>query len=227
MTAPVQLTFDLPQRTARSRAAFLVAPSNRDAVALIDRWREWPEGRAALIGPPRAGKSHLVEVWRHETGAQALPATELGALAAPVEGALALEDVDQLPTLGLERQKAAEIALFHLYNRQNAARWPLLMTGRREPSLWKLELADLRSRVATLPLARIDLPDDALLSSVLGKLFTDRQLTVGTDVIAFLLKRMERSCEAAEALVETLDRAALRLKRPVTVPFVREIMGWT
>jgi hypothetical protein len=31
-----QLVFDLPQRAAMGRAAFLVADSNREAVALID-----------------------------------------------------------------------------------------------------------------------------------------------------------------------------------------------
>ncbi|MEM8698695.1 MAG: chromosomal replication initiator DnaA [Pseudomonadota bacterium] len=225
MTEPQQLTLDLPQRVCHSRAAFLVAPSNAEAVAMVDAWRTWPDGRAALVGPSRAGKSHLAEVWAQETGGTIYAATDLGM--GDWQGPMLLEDVDDLATLPDPSRRAAETAFFHLYTRQSAEHWPLLLTGGSEPARWPILLPDLASRLATLPLARIELPDDVLLSSLMFKLFADRQLAVEPSVIAYLVKRMERSCEAADRLVTDLDHAALQLKRPVTVPFVREIMGWT
>ena len=38
-----QLVFDLPQRAAMGRAAFLVADSNREAVAVIDGFADWQQ----------------------------------------------------------------------------------------------------------------------------------------------------------------------------------------
>ena len=57
-----QLVFDLPQRSAMGRAAFLVADSNRQAVALIDGVADWQVPVQWIYGPSGAGKSHLAAV---------------------------------------------------------------------------------------------------------------------------------------------------------------------
>jgi chromosomal replication initiation ATPase DnaA len=72
--------------------------------------------------------------------------------------------------------------------------------------------------------AAIDAPDDVLLSSIAVKLFADRQVTVGEEVIAFLLSRGERTVGSVAAAVDLLDRASIRLKRPITVPMARELL---
>ena len=65
-------------------------------------------------------------------------------------------------------------------------------------------------------LARLDPPDDMLLSAVLVKLFDDRQISVNANLIDYLLPRMERSLAEAARLVAELDRMALAENRPVT-----------
>ena len=67
-------------------------------------------------------------------------------------------------------------------------------------------------------------PDDALLAAVLVKLFADRQLLIGEEVIAYLLSHLERSVTAAERAVAALDRAALAAHRRVTVPLARAVL---
>ena len=69
----------------------------------------------------------------------------------------------------------------------------------------------------------LEAPDDALLSAVLVKLFADRQIKVDESLIAYLATRIERSFAAAYAAVETLDREALRRKRPVTRALAAEV----
>jgi len=59
------------------------------------------------------------------------------------------------------------------------------------------------------------------------KLFSDRQLEIGEEVVAYLLNRIERSFAAAQDLVAELDTAALARQRRITVPFVREILDDT
>src|SRR5437763_1943381 len=68
-------------------------------------------------------------------------------------------------------------------------------------------------------------PDDALIGAVLLKLFADRQLEVGEDVVVFLLRHMERSFAAARRIVAALDRAALVARRRITVPLAREVLA--
>jgi chromosomal replication initiation ATPase DnaA len=82
----------------------------------------------------------------------------------------------------------------------------------------------LASRLKALPVVMLASPDDALLRAVLVKLFADRQLVVDESLITYLATRIERSFAAARAVVDRLDREALRQKRPVTRSLAVELL---
>jgi chromosomal replication initiation ATPase DnaA len=229
-TAPRQIPLLLDHRPARGRSDFLVSAANADAVQLMADWRNWPRRHLALTGPKRSGKTHLAHVWMHESGAQRLGAAVLddaGAERLVRHGKVVIEDVDALPALDPAHRLAGEKALFHLYNLAAAEGAWLLLTGRAAPGRWAVETPDLASRLAALPIARLDPPDDALLASLMVKLFADRQLTVAPDLIHYLAMRIERSFAAAEAIVEALDRLSLERKRPVTRAMAIDFLGDT
>jgi len=207
---PQQLVFDIPHRPALGLEDFLVSQSNAEAVALIDRWPDWPAGAAIIAGPAGCGKSHLANVWRAKSGAHLVEAMAITTAHVP-EVARSKSLVIENVTAGVEEQ-----ALFHLLNLVREAKLAILMTMHEAPGDLQISLPDLRSRLKALPLALIRPPDDALLRAVLVKLFSDRQLSVEPSVIDYLLLRMERSMDAARALVAEADRQALALQRPVT-----------
>jgi chromosomal replication initiation ATPase DnaA len=99
-----------------------------------------------------------------------------------------------------------------------------LLTSRQPPSRWQVRLADLRSRLNAATTVAIGAPDDMLMEAVVVKLFADRQLKIGPDVVAFMLARMERSFEAARDLVSRIDAAALNTQRKITQRLVREVL---
>lgn len=227
MSGPHQLVFDLATRPALGRADFFVSPANRLALAQVDTWPDWPGGRLAVAGPAGAGKTHLAHVWAARAGARVIPATALGRLdlaKLPGNAALAIEDADRLAALPGPEARAAEVALFHLANHLSAGGGGLMVSGRRAPAHWRVGLPDLASRLRAAPVARLDPPDDALLAAVLVKLFADRQIAVAPDLVQYLLARMDRSFEAAEALVAVLDRAGLARRRPITRALAAEIL---
>ncbi len=220
MTGALQLALDLGIRPALAREDFLVAPVNSEAVAWVDRWPDWPAPALAVVGPPGCGKTHLAQVWRVRSGAELLQADEVGRwdpdrfpAASP---ACIIEHADRV---------ADEAALFHLYNFIAERSGALLLTACSAPARWHIELPDLASRLRAAPVAEISLPDDAVIEAVLVKLFADRQLRIGPEVISFLLARMERSFAAARSIVSALDEAAMQANRAVTVPLARDVLG--
>lgn len=215
MSVPQQLALDLPVRQALGRDDFFVAPCNAMAVAQLEGWARWPEGRLALSGPSGSGKTHLAHVWAALSGAQIVEASSLEVEDAAA--ALVVENVDQIGD--------NEAALFHVYNEMNASGGALLLTGQTAPSRWSLALPDLRSRVQSVPVVALEAPDDSLLSMILAKLFDDRQLPVSPKLIAYLLKRVGRSYEAVNTLVKTLDKAALAAGKPLSVRFVSSFLN--
>ena len=220
MSGDRQLTFDLGHRPAFGRDDFLVAPGNREAVEWIDRWPQWTSHALAIFGPAGCGKSHLVHVFALRTGARVLSAADVTTANVPtlVEGhaALALEEGDAV---------ADPRGLLHLYNTVKERGGHLLLTSREPPARWPVELPDLKSRMASVPAVRIAPPDDAMMEAVLVKLFADRQIAVTPDVIAYLLRHMDRSFAAARHVVAEADNAALAGKRAVTVPLIKQVLG--
>lgn len=220
MTSPRQMAFDLGLHEDFSRDGFFPSPANAAALATIAGWTDWPLRRLLLIGPGGAGKTHLAHIWAAEAGAMLLPATDLAPhdpTALPL--AVVVEDADEMAGL-----PAHEEALFHLINHMAAAGGHLLLTAQRPPRDWGLALPDLLSRLQATAIARLDPPDDALLSAVLVKLFADRQIAVPANLIPYLTARMDRSIAAARHLVATLDARALALGRPITRALAAELL---
>lgn len=216
-----QLPLDLGHRTAMGRDDFLIAPSNQDAVAWIDLWPDWPAPALILYGPVASGKSHLAAVWCDQSGAvkvSAADVTEKSVQDIAQRGQhLMIDDADQL--IG---DVGTENALFHLYNIFKEEKRSLLLTMQEAPIRRAFTLPDLASRLRAAPCVAIREPDDALIAAILVKLFNDRQLRVSTDVINYILPRVERSFEAVSALVQKLDEAALSSKSDLTIPFIRK-----
>lgn len=223
MSDAAQLPLDLGHRAAMEAEDFLVADSNLEAVGWLDRWPEWPAPALVIHGPAGCGKTHLTQVWRARSGAVSLAPGDLAHADLPAlmgrGGAVAIDDADGLSG------EAEERALFHLYNMARDSGGHLLLTARIPPARWPVCLPDLASRLRAAPTVAVEGPDDVLLSAVLVKLFADRQLRVGTDVIGFVVPRMERSFAAARRLVADLDAASLAYRRPITVPLARTVMG--
>ncbi|MFV0358296.1 chromosomal replication initiator DnaA [Tropicimonas sp.] len=215
---PRQLKLNLPVRSATGREDFFLSPSNALAVAEIDRWRDWPAEKLALIGPEGAGKTHLVHVWAAGAGARILSARDLAAHD-PLPGNTAIEDIPEIAG-----NAEAEEALFHWHNLVLAEGGRLLVTGTTPPALWPIELPDLASRMRGTPIARLDPPDDILLQAVLLKLFADRQITPQPSLLPWLLRRMERSFAAAGRIVEALDATALGTGRPIGPKLAAEVL---
>jgi chromosomal replication initiation ATPase DnaA len=218
MTVAGQLTFDLGHRPALGREDFMVGPGNRDAVAWIDRWPDWSGPAAVIHGPAGCGKTHLASVWRARTNARTIATTD--------ELDVALEQLSPDGCCVIEDGAVGDgVALFHLFNRLAEAGGHMLLISAEPPARWQGKLPDLMSRLKSAPTIAIDAPDDAMFEAVLVKLFADRQVRVGPEIIAYLAPRMERSFDAARRVVRAADDASLTHGRAVTVPLIREILS--
>lgn len=218
--APQQLVLDLPHRAALDAEDFLVSDANAAAIAVVDRWPDWQHWAVVVSGPEGSGKSHLANVWRQRSGAGRITAADFG------EAALeALSRLRGLAVENLESGVGDERALFHALNLAREHKHSILLTSRVAPGDLKISLPDLRSRLRALPHVAIDPPDQSLLQGLLVKLFADRQLAVEPQLIAHLVRHMERSASAAQKLVAEIDRRALATHRKVTRVLATEALA--
>lgn len=216
-TNSVQLVLSLGHAESYAREDFIAGRSNAAALALIDRWPDWPDRIALLAGPEGAGKSHLAMIWADKSGARFLSGRALGYADLPgalSTGALVVEDLSE---------RVDERALFHLLNLAREHRTYLLLTARGAPGNWNLALPDLVSRLRAVPVVSVAPPDDALLRAVFVKLAADRQIELDDTLLRYLSHRVERSFSGARAAIERLDLEAMRLHRPINRALAAEL----
>jgi len=216
-----QLALDLPVASAARLEDFLPAPCNQAAYEAVTSWPDWPATALLIDGPAGSGKSHLARIWAERSGALSLEPAQIWRTLDP------LAWLDRHRTCVVESADLVddEVLLLQIYNLLAERKGHLLMTARRPLAAWRCRLPDLASRLRTAWTVSIAPPDDTLLAALLVKQFQDRQLTIAPGVLDYLVRHMERSFATARALVEELDRASLRAKRPVTMPLARNVLA--
>lgn len=208
-----QYVLPLPVRPHLSDRDFLITGANELAAAWIDRWPDWPQRRLALVGPAGSGKSHLALVWAARTGAAVVDGPDLqGDLTA---AALVIDHADQAPAT----------PLLHCLNQQAETAGSVLLLARTPPTQWPFRLKDLTSRLATVAVAEIAAPDDALMEGLLLKHAHDRQLVINPAVVQLFTRHLERSAAAAAKAITLLDELSLRTHRRATVSLARQVVA--
>jgi chromosomal replication initiation ATPase DnaA len=198
-----------------SRSAFVVSPSNAAGVEAIDGWPAWRGGALALVGPPGSGKSHLAAAWAVRAEAKVISPDIRPEDLAALEGPVLWEDAD--------RAVHGE-TLFHLINIAARPGGALLATARTPPSEWRTDVPDLRSRLNALPVALLQEPDDAILTGALMKFFQERRIRPSEELLAYLVRRIERSIPKALEIVAKLDETASAYGRPVSRALARQVL---
>lgn len=213
-----QIPLAFEHEPQRGRDDLLVSERLEAAVSIIDSWPRWPSPVVILAGPVGAGKTHLASIWQEHAQAVVIH---------PLEGSNAADIAARSPVVfeDADRRGFDDRALFHVINSVRENGTNLLITSRLWPASWPVKLPDLRSRLKAATVVEIGEPDDELLAQVLVKLLSDRQLAVEDRLIGYIVARMERSLEAAQAIVERLDRLAMARGTRINRTLAAEVLG--
>lgn len=190
----IALPLDWPQSDGDSR--FILSDANAEAHEHFRKWSLWPVKATVLTGPRRSGRTLLARNFVERVG---------GRLFDDAEG-------------------RDEEELFHAWNEAQDSGRPLVMIADVPPPEWAPALPDLRTRLAVTPVARINLPDDRLFSSLIMLLFADRGLHIPGEALRFMTERLHRDYWAAERAVEAIDRFAIAERARLTLPTIRKAL---
>lgn len=211
-----QFGLNLERPPSFRREDFVVSRSNASALAALDSWPNWPDAALALVGPEGAGKTHLACDWAERTG---------GLFVSDAAAQLIdLAELEGRPIVVDDADRVSDDTLFHLINLAGAKGGGLLLTSRERPSQWRADLPDLRSRLNALRVVELLQPDDVVLRGVLDRFFRQRAVTPPSDVLDYLVRRIERSASRAREVVARVDEAALAQGRPISTPLARRVL---
>ena len=125
----------------------------------------------------------------------------------------------------LESNPILQEGVLYLFNRMRSSGGRMLVAGRKSPQLLEGLRPDLRSRLLWGVLIPIDPPEDEILGAILMKMVHDRQVRCAPELLKFLQLRLPRRIPDYAVALDRLNQASLGLKRPLTVPLAKDVLG--
>ena len=220
----------LPLRLADHAVfASFLTDGNETLVATLVGLASGEAGQGCWIwGAPATGKTHLLQAVCDEAGDRSVYVPlDMLADAGPgiLEGLanrdlVCIDDIQQV--VGSQDW---EIALFNLFNDLQEAGGNLLVAANAAPREVGIGLADLVSRMSKLPVFQVRPLDEEQRAAALQLRAGHRGVELPDETAAYMLRHSRRDMSSLYELLDKLDLEALRAKRKLTIPFVRDVMG--
>ena len=213
-----QLILKFPTQRAYKKEDFYVSPSNQEAYDFIKSWPKWIKRIVNIFGPSGSGKSHLASILKSKTSCLQVNSDELNEkifLKFKTKEALIIENVDE---------KVPEKLLFTIWNIALQDNKYLMITSKKSISSYKFKLKDLVSRTKSSLAIGINLPSDDLISVIIAKNFSDKQIIVEKKHIDYIIKRIDRSYEKISQFILTLDKYSLKKGPPFSLKLIKEVL---
>ncbi len=183
-----------------------------------------------LFGISCVGKSHLLHAcsaYAASVGKSSLclSLSELRHLSVEVLDGLEQIDLICLDDLHLiAGDEQWQQAIFDLYNRIVEQNKRLLITGNQSAQQLGLTLPDLVSRLTWGFTEQVKPLNDEEKITALQYRAQQRGLFLPDDVVKFLLNRLSREMASLIESLDILDKASIREKRKITIPFIKAVL---
>ncbi len=218
----MQKIFSFPSFDSDKDEDFIVSQSNWEAYNAISslqgEWGILPYKNSLLIeGSKSSGKTYLAKIWASINGAKFLsPRSKFEISFIQKYNFLIIDDLDS--------ELWNEIKLLHYFNIIHEYNKKLLILS---SSNKKFSLPDLSSRIMTLRKIQIHPPDHHIIKLLILKKFSYYSVEIRQDTIDFLMKILPREYSTLISFIKTLNSFSLKLKRKITIPFIKKIYHLT
>ena len=214
-----QLLLKFPSKQAYLKEDFYVSSSNNEAFKLIESWPKWIKKTVNIFGPQGSGKTHLISMLKNKTSTIDVDSNQV---TDQIFFEFKLKEVLIIENL---KENISENLLYTLYNVAQQDNKYFVLTSREPINKFNFKSMDLKSRVNSTTIIGIDLPSDELISVILSKSFSDKQIKVEKKHIDYVIKRIDRSYEKISQFISTIDKYSLKKGSPFSLKLIKEVLN--
>ena len=213
-----QLILKFPSKNAYLKEDFYVSSSNQEAYDFVNSWPKWIKRVVNIFGPSGSGKTHLASMLKNKSSNLVIKSKEVN------EKIFFKYKTKEILVVENFENNIPENLLFSLWNMALQDNKYLLFTSLKPISTYNFKLPDLNSRINSSILIGIKLPSDDLISVILAKNFSDKQIKVEKKHIDYIIKRIDRSYEKISQFILTLDKYSLKKGSPFSLKLIKEVI---
>ena len=214
-----QLLLKFPANQVYLKEDYYVSPSNKEAFDFVNSWPKWIKRIANIFGPSGSGKTHLTSILKSKTSTLIIESNRLNDeifYEFKTKEALIIENLNE---------NISENLLFSLWNLALQDNKYLLITSIEPIIKYKFKLPDLKSRTDSSLMIGLNLPNDDLISVIIAKNFSDKQIKIEKKHIDFIIKRIDRSYEKISQFISILDKYSLKKGSPFSLKIIKEVLN--
>ena len=213
-----QLILNFPIIKNYLKEDFYVSASNKEAYDFIVSWPKWVKRIVNIFGPQGSGKTHISSILKKKTSVLEIESSLIDDKIFnkfKTKELLIIKNIDE---------KISEEILFSLWNAALHDNKYFIITSIKPINRYNFKLKDLKSRVSSCFALGIKLPTDELISVILAKSLSDKQIKIDKKHIDFIVKRIDRSYEKISLFVSILDKYSLKRASPPNLKLIKEVL---
>ncbi|MDR0942720.1 MAG: hypothetical protein LBM19_03885 [Holosporales bacterium] len=218
-----QLVLPVSWAFPRKASDFVVSDCNSYAFEWLEKWPfRIRDNFVCLVGEKGSGKTHLANIWAARQNAEIISSLDeafnkwydISSSDVP-QKYFVFDDADELND---------DVLMFYIYNTIKAKNAYLLMTAKTYPYKWNLKLSDVKSRMSTVNIIRIQRPNEKAISSIIEKMLLQRGIPAKKPIIEYIANRIERSYESINYWIKQIDEKLTDEKSKISLKFVKTII---
>lgn len=194
-----------------SAEAFVTSPSNAQAYSWLQAIEKWPKNQTLLLGPKYSGKTHLCHIWASHNSAKFFERYSTSFDKAPYV-------IDQL-------EEHDPLDLMRLIYHVDPFNLPVLWTCQNQEVIYKLKLNDLKTRLLSLVMVKIEEPDEDMFKSLIRKRCNDFGLHISNECVEYITRRNELTYKAIHEVTLKLHQECLMQQRAPSVSLLHDLFG--
>ena len=221
-----QLALPLSFRNVKNHSNFILNKVNEVALSLIDEFNDIKKFKKKfnfpvliIYGPPGSGKTHLSYIFKEITDAKFVKKISDVSLDEAKSGkSFIFDDFDKIECLN-------ENFFIHFFNQILFNSGSMLIITSKPPNEISFNLDDLESRIRSCISAKIELPDDEFLFSILVKELSDKKIFLSDKLCLYIIKRIKRNYKSVSIFAENLDIMSLEQKTKITLKQIKDVLN--
>ena len=198
---------------------FFISTSNKHVYDFLNSWPKWENSLVNICGENFSGKSHLMNIFIKKFKGIIFDADTFGN--------------DNLSNLHLYKniilenldKKNNEKLIYTLINTIELNNKYLIITTNKPISEINFNLIDLKSRTKNFLIQNIKKPDEELISALLIKNLSDRQIILEKKLLNYIVNRIHRSYSKIFDFIYKIDEMSLKKKKSINMILIKEILG--
>ena len=214
-----QLIFKFPFKAKYYEQDYYVSSNNFSAYRLIESWPNWPDKWVNIFGPTGCGKTHLSNILKKKINSVEI----LNAENITDETISKFENLNCLIIDNYEKN-IDEKTFYSILNSSKQLDTYVVINSFLPIKDIKFDLKDLRSRAKSFMNLGIELPTDDLLTVIISKFFSDKQIELNPKISEYIIKNTERSYEKVFKCIKEIDDLSLSSGKSININLIKKVL---